>query len=354
MTAPPPEQATEIGTLFLVGDAGEDNPARTTVLTHLAANVETVAHGGLAPPVTVVFLGDNVYDKGVRADHVDQDLDKLADQIDALPDLDNVRGVFMPGNHDWGRGAPQEEGLASIRRLAAGLATTAGHRDIQVLPQDGCPGPASLDLGEQVRLIFIDTEWLLMQPEDHCGSAEDFYRRLQAELEESRDRITVLMSHHPLATGGPHGGNVAPFQRGPLIFYLAIKSGASRQDLSSGAYSEMLRQLNHVFATAAAPPLLHAAGHDHNLQVLRLDGAGRPAYQLVSGSGSKSSNARRIDGTRYATNGFGYMRVDFDGDEVRLVVYAREPEGGLVRPVFSGILFPTGACSEAPRARGRP
>ena len=163
----------------------------------------------------------------------------------------------------------------------------------------------------------------------------------------------VLLSHHPLASGGPHAGNVAPFERGPLVYYLAAKSGVSRQDLSSGAYTAMRREITEAIAESGAPPLVHAAGHDHTLQVIRLAGPGEPRYQLVSGALAKTENVRRIDGTRYATNGFGYMRLDFVAGRVRLVVYARDVSGGPVRAVFGCTISkgaPPDECPEALRA----
>jgi hypothetical protein len=80
---------------------------------------------------------------------------------------------------------------------------------------------------------------------------------------------------------------------------------------------------------------------------------GQPAYQLVSGAGSRSTNSRRIDGTRYATNGFGYMRVDVGTVRAHLTVYARGLDGGDVQTVFACTLTaaaPEAECPEAPRA----
>jgi hypothetical protein len=117
----------------------------------------------------------------------------------------------------------------------------------------------------------------------------------------------------------------------------------------------MIRKIEGAFEASGSRPLLHAAGHDHTLQVIRLTGPGRPAYQLVSGAGSRSTNSRRIDGTRYASNGFGYMRLDFGTVDARLTVYARDLEGGAVRPVFACTLSPEapeGECPEAPRLEG--
>ena len=341
-----PSQAT----LFLLGDGGEDNAARRDVLVHLAENISAVAADGSGPPVVVAFLGDNIYDDGVREEFVNEDVAKLRGQIFSLGQSPNVKGVFVPGNHDWATGRSDEKGLAAVLRQRDGIERFSEGRDVRLLPADGCPGPVSQHLGDAVHLVFFDSEWLLREPDDHCGPPEDFYRRLQEELEANSDRQVIVMSHHPLVTGGPHGGNVGLFEHGPLVYYLSTKAGVSIQDRASPAYSNMAQRLEGAFAASGAPPLIQAAGHDHNLQVIGLSQASGSDYQLVSGSASRNSNVRRVDGTRYASDGFGYMRLDFDGAAVRLYVYAREAAGGPVRTVFRCTVASSDRSADCPEA----
>jgi hypothetical protein len=248
--------------------------------------------------------------------------------------------VFVPGNHDWSKGGADEQGRLAVRLQQDWIGRLGADRNVSLMPADACPGPAAMDVGSSLRLLFVDTEWLLRQPDDDCGTAAEFYERLRHDIEQNHDKRIVVMSHHPLASGGSHAGHVAPFQNGPLVYYLVRKSGAAVQDLASPRYSDMIRKIEGAFEASGSRPLLHAAGHDHTLQVIRLTGPGRPAYQLVSGAGSRSTNSRRIDGTRYASNGFGYMRLDFGTVDARLTVYARDLEGGAVRPVFACTLSP--------------
>ena len=351
----PPPDATEPfeSTLFLVGDAGELNPHSAAVLEHLAQNVAAVASGADARPVIVAFLGDNIYEVGARAENEANGLAIIEAQVAALGAFPHVRGVFVPGNHDWSKGGADEQGRLAVRLQQDWVSRLAADRNVEVLPSDACPGPAALDVGVSLHLLFVDTEWLLREPDDDCGTAEEFYDRLRRDLEDNRGKRVVVMSHHPLASGGAHAGHLAPFQKGPLVYYLVKKSGAGVQDLMSSRYSEMIRRLESAFAASGTRPLLHAAGHDHSLQVIRRAGVGQPGYQLVSGAGSRSTNSRRIDGTRYATNGFGYMRVDFGAVKAHLTVYARALEGGDVQAVFGCTLTaeaPETECPEAPRA----
>lgn len=344
MPAPRPDSGPADATIFLVGDAGEENPRRDAVLAHLRTEVSAASADGR--PVAVIYLGDNIYEVGARAGFEAEDRAKLDAQIEPLGDAANVRGVFVPGNHDWALGASTAEARGALDLQRQWIAEAAESHDVALLPGDGCPGPATAEIGT-VHLVMIDTEWLLREPDDACGSATDFYRRLQEDLTANASRSVVLLSHHPVASGGPHGGNIGFFSKGPLVFYLASKSGVSIQDLASGAYSGMIQRLEEAIDASGTTPLVHAAGHDHNLQVLRLGGVGQPAYQLVSGSGAKTSKTTRIDGTRYATDGHGYMRLDFRNVDAHLTVFAQETTGGPVRAVFACGL----ADSECPEAR---
>ena len=357
VVAPAGATAPVEATLYLVGDAGEINSHSAAVLAHLGENIDSVAAGGAGRPVVVAFLGDNIYEVGARPNHEGTDLAILDAQVAALGRHSEVRGVFIPGNHDWSKGGADERGRLAVRVQQDWISQLGVDRNVDLLPADACPGPAGVDIVPSLRLLFVDTEWLLRQPADDCGTAEEFYERLRRDLEQNRGKRIVVMSHHPISSGGPHAGHLAPFQSGPLVYYLVRKSGVSVQDLMSPRYSDMIERLEGAFAASGTRPLLHAAGHDHTLQVIRLAGPGQPAYQLVSGAGSRSTNSRRIDGTRYATNGFGYMRLDFGATDARLTVYARDLLGGAVRPVFACTLSgeaPVGECPEAPLEEGAP
>jgi hypothetical protein len=352
---PPRAPSSAEATLYLVGDAGEVNEHSAAVLAHLRENISSVVAEGTARPVVVAFLGDNIYEVGARAANEDVDLAILRAQVGALGGHAGVRGVFLPGNHDWSTGGADDQGRAAVRLQEDWVSRLATNGNVQLLPSDGCPGPAVLDVGESIHLVFVDTEWLLRRPQDDCGTSEAFFERLTTDLAHNSAKRVIVMSHHPIASGGPHGGNVAPFQYGPFVFYLLKKLGVSVQDLASPRYSDMLRRFEDAFAASGTRPLLHAAGHDHSLQVIRLGGPGQPAYQLVSGAGSKSENSRRIDGTRYATNGFGYMRLDFGPAGSSVTVFARSLDGGPLRAAFTCILSVTsaeGECPEAPLAEG--
>ena len=159
----------------------------------------------------------------------------------------------------------------------------------------------------------------------------------------------VVAAHHPLASGGEHGGYfnwkdhlfplraIAPWLWLPLpligSIYPVIRSqGISSQDISSGAYRRMIAAFRRAFA--ARPPALYAAGHEHNLQVIA---GGATRLELVSGGGIYGHNgsAFPIQGTLFARKASGFARLDLPrSGRARLAIVVVDKDGRS-REVFS-------------------
>lgn len=290
-------------TLFLIGDAGDPDPRAQSVVLDSMKRQVTEAPGR----AVVVFLGDNVYPSGIPVDSALTWPDarrRLASQMDAIPV--GARGIFIPGNHDWAGTGPY--GLYSIRLQQRLIASMANGRDIRMLPGNGCPGPVVFDAG-RLRFIGLDTQWWLQEyiirdAQSNCntttGGVTAALRTLINAKQEGR--VTIVAGHHPLMTGGEHGGYcgiTGPFRR----------LGGSGQDILSGPNKTMRDSLESAFR--GNPPLVYAAGHDHNLQVMK--GSLSAQYLLVSGAGSqaKVSCAVYLRESYYVSqHRTGFMRID--------------------------------------------
>jgi hypothetical protein len=244
------------------------------------------------------------------------------------------------------------DGLASARRQAAYI-DQHGAPWATLLPAPGCPGPAFVDLGTRLRLILLDTQWWLhpfARPEGEaspCAAQTDLdvINQLNRLLVEAANRHVVIAAHHPIRTGGIHGGflgwesHVFPLREFADWLYVPLPVLGSayalrraqtgpNQDISGPLYARMRRALNVVLERRR--PLVYAAGHDHNLQVI--EGSDDDAqWHLVSGSGifGHVTRVTWLDGTRYAAPVSGYMRLDFLRDgRVRLGVRVVDGEGG--------------------------
>ena len=291
-------------TLFLLGDAGEPDPRQVgSPLDSLAVQAAEAPERSV-----IVFLGDNVYPGGIPAEGAAEWADarrRLDAQVRAIPP--GVRGIFVPGNHDWGD--ERAFGLYSIRLQEQMIASMARGRNVRMLPGNGCPGPVSVDFG-RLRVVTLDTQWwlhsyIVRDSSSHCpeGTMGAVTAALRDQVKPPGDgRVVFVVGHHPLMTGGAHGGYcgvTGPFRR----------FGGTSQDILGGANQVLRDSLRSAFA--GRPPLAYAAGHDHTLQVLR--GGRNVDYVLVSGAGSPSKTecAVKLRESYYVTqHRAGFMRVD--------------------------------------------
>jgi hypothetical protein len=325
---PPPQPvapaaaASEIETsVFLIGDAGEPEPD-DPVLEAARRQAAVVSRQNV-----IVFLGDNVYPSGLP-DSTHPDWPELARrliaQVEVVADA-GASGYFVAGNHDWGHGF---DGLMRQGRL---IEREAGGR-AQLLPAPGCPGPAVVDVGARLRLVLLDTQWWFRfdRPADSslaCSvvAPQMVTDSIRAVLGGAGWRHVIVAAHHPLESGGPHGGkfdwtwHLFPLRRLvgwlwlplPVIgsaYPLARQAGIKRQDLTSGTYRAFRDSMRSAFAEH--PPLVYAAGHEHNLQVIEHRGGAQ--YLVVSGAGyySHTNPAYGIDGSLYAARRSGFVRID--------------------------------------------
>ncbi|HKV76003.1 MAG TPA: metallophosphoesterase [Gemmatimonadales bacterium] len=330
--------------LFLIGDAGAPAAAGEPVLKALGEDLSVDPSRSL-----VVFLGDNAYPTGIP-DSTDSGYAEALRRLDAQIDVvvqHKVRGYFLPGNHDWDRSGAN--GYARILRQGERV-SRRGAGLVRMRPLPGCPGPVVADEGEWLRLVMLDTQWWLQsQAREASVKAGCVTSTEQGTIDSLRSAITgaglrrvVVLGHHPLRSGGEHGGffdwkdhlfplrNVASWLWLPLpvigsAYPLSRNLGISSQDMSGKAYKRMKQSFAEAFDVA--PPLVYAAGHDHGLQVIE---GGPAGFQLVSGAGiySHEGPLTGIQGTELALQAAGYMRVDVLRDgRVRLGVITVDQDG---------------------------
>jgi hypothetical protein len=339
--------------VYLIGDAGAPAPG-DPVLKALSGQISADPDRSL-----VVFLGDNIYPAGLPPEGAPgrKEAERRLDaQIDVVRDA-GAHGVFIPGNHDWG--AWGAGGWDAVKRQGRRIAARGGQR-LSLLPTEGCPGPVVRDVATRLRLVALDTQWWLhayakpLDPKSSCpeDSEAEVVDALRVAIEGAGERRVVVVGHHPLASGGIHGGNfgwrdhIFPLRAKrswlwiPLpgigsAYPLARRRGVSDQDLSGDLNIHMREAIGGVFAKAA--PLVYAAGHEHNLQVIKQKGA---EYLLVSGTGfyGHASRTASSESTLFARVASGFMRLDLSPTgEVRLAVVLVDAAGN-TEEAFSKML----------------
>lgn len=338
-----PEPLGEVQTtVLLIGDAGA--PGR-----HTRGGTEPVLRAlsreaSVRPERTiVVFLGDNVYDDGVppeeggegraRADTI---LRRQVTAEDSLPA--GVRRIFVPGNHDWNDhgGKQDSRGADRVRAQRAVLRRLAGDGSATLSPPPACPGPEVHDVGPRLRLVTLDSEWWLQPAAGAAACTESGVPRDSAMSVEALrlattgagERHVVVVAHHPLLTGGEHGGHCAH----RLSFCSIVRwfVDDDRQDTPSRENARMRDAI--TAALRDQPPLLYAAGHDHALQVLRGTGGSAPAarYLAVSGAGifGNETGVKCLKESLAAISAPGFMRLDVLADgSARLTVVTVDRDG---------------------------
>ena len=333
--------------LLLVGDAGDADPEGEPALDLLSRHVRL-----LPERTTVVFLGDNVYERGFPPADQTEAADNVAQAANVLlanvfhsredaerqlnAQIDTVRGteataIFIPGNHDWDPFAAGgwKRILEQQNYLKAAAASGAG--DIRMAPEGGCPGPVAIPLGKRGMLIAIDTQWFLelavenKQPNDKpcpennptgckCTTEEDVVAALVSDLRDAakQGRWAVVAAHHPLNSAGPHGGFVEPlthlfplrFMRHYLPWYLewipvpglgtlAVPArqhfSPSAQDASNARNKHLRKLLRDAMAKAESENAPTLVyAAGHDHSLQVFKTARGPRYTLVSGLGSTS------------------------------------------------------------------
>jgi hypothetical protein len=339
---PAPAPSEIAGTIFLIGDAGAPAPRGEPVLAELSRRLASAPESSV-----VLFLGDNVYPRGVPDSGARGRAEaerRLRAQIEAAA-VGSTRTIFVPGNHDWDKSGAQ--GLAAIRRQDTLITALSGGR-ATLLPRSGCAGPEVRDV-HGFRLVLLDTEWWLFshhRPDAESGCAPGTQDEVLAGLASAiaaADTVPVVVAgHHPLATGGEHGGHfffgdhVFPLRAVhqalwiplPLVgsvYPLVRSTGVSDEDFAGGRYVRLRQALDSVFASH--PPLLYASGHEHALQLID---RGRPPLLAVSGAGilGHEGPVAAIPGSRLALSEAGFMRLDrLEDGRVRLAVIVVDGKG---------------------------
>lgn len=345
--------------LFLIGDAGNPDPKGEPVLRALTAELHKSPENS-----AVIVLGDNIYPSGLP-DESDEDHGEMArrigDQVRAITEA-GVRGMFIPGNHDWGGPGPQE--WQRVVRQEA-LVERLGGPLVRWLPDGGCPGPVVVDdVDPGLRLVILDTQWWLHddhRPDEEsvCGAVTDtaIVSALTEALVTAGERKVIVVGHHPLASRGAHGGHftvtdhlfplrsvkswlLLPLPAIGSLYPLSRAHGIYGQDLSAGVYQEMRRRLLEAFA--ARPPWMYVAGHDHNLQLLdgRAElGATAPTHLVVSGAGLDGhTEPVDTDRVRVASSKAGFIRIDLDDSGAASITLIGVSEEGRAVEIWTGAL----------------
>jgi surface antigen Omp85-like protein/calcineurin-like phosphoesterase family protein len=328
--------------IYFIGDVGDDTTLSEPVLSLLRSQI---LNEGFDSSM-VVFLGDNIYPKGLHkksSKYRPQDESRINIQLDALK---NYQGeiIFLSGNHDWKKGG--EKGDNYVRRQERYIESYLDRGNV-FLPDGGCPGPVVTELDGNLVLIVLDTQWWLHPydkprgEQDGCDVLDkgEMIIRFADLLKKYRNKNVVIAAHHPLFSNGIHGGkfplktHIFPFTEINPAFYLPLPVIGSIyplyrqmlgniQDLAHPVYQSMIDELNNIIDDY--DNVIYVAGHDHSLQYL----ADKNNHHIISGAGSKVTYLKNNRDLIFGAEKKGFSKVSFlSNGEVWLEFYSPEKSG---------------------------
>ncbi|WP_366941003.1 metallophosphoesterase [uncultured Polaribacter sp.] len=328
-------------TFYLIGDAGNSNlQERDTALSYLSEELKKAKKNS-----TLVFLGDNVYEKGIPKKN--KKGYKLAKhRLKVQTDLGkNFQGktLIIPGNHDW------YNGLKGLKRQEKLVEKALGKNTFQ--PENGCP-LEKIEINEHINVIVIDSHWYVTNWNKHPGINDDcaiktrikFFDELKGMIKKSQGKTTLIALHHPIFTNGPHGGyysfksHLTPLPiLGSIKNILRKTAGVTNTDQQNTRYNELRK---HVVTLAQQnEKIILVSGHEHSLQYLVEDNI----PQIVSGSGSKQTATKNVNGGifSYGTQGFAKLNIYKDGSSTVHFYAAKDQKVVFEANVFQKDNLPT-------------
>ena len=319
------QENNSIHSLYLIGDAGGAEPGQS--LQHFESLKAKLSKE--QPNATMIFLGDNIYEKGMpKKDHENRKLaeHRLNAQLDLITDFKG-RVIFIPGNHDY-----YSNGVKGVKRQADYIEEKTGKKHL-FLPENSCP-IEKVDLSDEVVLLVLDTQWYLENwdknptKNDDCEikTRQQFFEEFESLVKKNAMKTTIVALHHPLFSGGSHGGQFKFSALATIPNLLRKTSGASVQDQQNPFFIEFKKRL--ITLSQYGEKIVFVSGHEHILQYIERDNI----VQVVSGSGSKSTASRHVAGSKFSMSDLGYAKLDvFNNREVQIGFYkAGETQDSLV------------------------
>lgn len=284
----------------------------------------------------VLFLGDNIYPKGLppRNDSK-RELSEARIKVQ-LEVFKNYQGkvTYLSGNHDWNKG--RKEGFSYVLRQESYILNFFGYPEAY-LPPKGCPGPVSLQLAPGILLVVLNTQWFVQKGIRPLGEiyecaqdeAEDFYTQLDTILQENQHQRILIAAHHPLYSNALHGGKFTlkqhlfpltaahkkvfiPLPVAGSLYPLFRKIFGAHEDMAHPRYKKMRKKLLSILSKYQN--LVYAAGHDHNLQYFGLN----HNHFIISGSGSKTTFVKQGGSVNFAHEHLGFFVLDYYDSETWL------------------------------------
>jgi hypothetical protein len=277
----------------------------------------------------VIFLGDFLKEGGMPEagesgrEEAEQRLMQL---INVVKDYKG-RIVFIPGEQDWGK--EKETGWKSLLRLENFIEKELNRGNV-FLPDNGFPGPEHKKLTDDIRLIALNTQWLLTPNRKPTGDTGDydveeddeFYVELEDEIKKRATKDLIIVGHHPLSKAHIFPLTMAwdnAYLPLPIVGSVAV---ACRRNIGNEQYfcntqnAYMRKNIDKVIQDHE--DYVYVCAHDHSLQLFKTRTLNVMQYYLVSGSAARSEYTapgyERGSKTMYISDEKGFSSLNYYAD----------------------------------------
>lgn len=314
--------------IVLIGDAGLLTDGKHPVVDAVRNLIP------LDKKTTILYLGDNIYPKGLPNGESSTfgKYKAILDSQLAVAAYKDAKVYMIPGNHDWSNGGIG--GYQAILRQQLYVEfylDSLGKSNVNFVPADGCPGPVEIKLGNDVVIIAYDSQWWLhpyekpgIESDCTCKTNEELAEKIEQIAARNSKKLVILASHHPFKSYGAHGGyftltqhlfpftDLFPSAYIPLpvlgsVYPLVRSVFGTPQDLKHPVYADMIEMITSKIKNAA-PNVVFVSGHEHNLQYIKDE----DYHYIVSGGGCKTqrviSSSRKGQFTS-PNHGFSVLEV---------------------------------------------
>ncbi|WP_282180329.1 metallophosphatase [Maribacter stanieri] len=238
---------------------------------------------------------------------IEKSLDK---QLSILSNLGNDV-IFIPGNKEW------VNGYKSVSDIEKYIQKNS---KAKFSPDDAEPIKHQ-DLGENVELITVDSQWFLENWDDHVYINEEseiqnrtlFFLEFENRIKKAQGKIVFVAIYHPTKTYSKQG-------------FLSNIGGFSTQEFQNKQYRSLRNRLKTI--AVGADNVIFLSGQSENLQYIKGN-----VPQIISGAAGKLEAVKNGEQGDFSITKKGYVRLDITTNGSVLAKYYAL-ENGTFNEVF--------------------
>ncbi|WP_339841701.1 hypothetical protein [uncultured Maribacter sp.] len=241
-----------------------------------------VSEAGGKTKSSIIVLGNSVSENEFKS--------TLKSQLQVLKGSEDV--LFIPGKNEWING---HKGVKEIEDYIQ------SNSEAKFYPNDAEP-IKSREIGENVVLITVDSQWFLEDWDDHIYINEEseiqnrnlFFLEFENQVKKAQGKIILVAMYHPLFNNSKQG-------------FIRNIGGFSNQDIQNKQYRKLRNRLRTI--SRGSENVIFLSGQGKNLQFI--DGS---VPQIISGAAGKLEPVKNGNEGDFSLAENGYVRLDIAVD----------------------------------------